>query len=183
MGLIAVSGALSACGKNTQRYPDWSNQSTTTGLQGSSGTALSQATKCSAQPNINSTTNSYAPQTDRQYHACKANLVGGSSSQIALFPADGTQKNICVFPVQYINNSPAVIVANPYAPASSRYVLQCGTVAGTGSVMNFSGISYQAAFIVNSVDASVFVNCLATGNLSYCAANMGIEFSAGNVNQ
>ncbi|MBS1958905.1 MAG: hypothetical protein JST80_05485 [Bdellovibrionales bacterium] len=182
MGLIVLSGALSACGKNTQSHPQWSDQNATNGLQTSS-TSISQAQKCSYEPNINSTTTSFAPQTDRQYRACKGNVIGGSANQLALFPADGQTKNVCVFPVQIINNSPAVLVSNPYASVNNRYVVQCVTAPGTGSLLNFANLSYQAAFIVNAADANTFVNCLAGGNLGYCAANMGIEFSAGTVAQ
>lgn len=179
---VAASILLSACGPQNKLYsaPQGSLGTTVTnGNQTGSGvTGTSLAQRCSPMPNINGS--GMNATEDRAFRACNGSTIGSAVSQVAIFPEDGRAKQVCVFALsrnQY--NQTAPVVLNPYAPIESRYSVQCGVVAGSGSLMNFTGSVFQGAYIVAYSDAGPFAQCLPTGNVSGCANAYGIPFSVG----
>lgn len=175
--LTASSIALQACGTqnklNAQGVAGY--QGNTLGTQTSSSGTLQQ--RCSPMPNV--TGQGYYNSLDRQFRVCKGTNIGGATSQIAIFPEDAANKQVCVFPVQAVNGRPAVFVVNPYTAPAGRYLVQCGGIAGSGSVMNFSNVNFQGAYIVNYSDAANFAGCIATGDAASCAVNSNIGYSLG----
>lgn len=177
--LTASSVVLSACGPNNRSYngAQFANQVPTSTTQtSSSGSTMAQ--RCSSMPNV--VGSGFSASVDREYRVCKGSVIGSPATSIALFPEDAATKQVCVFPVQVAYGQTAVYVVNPYAAPINRYAVQCGVISGTGSILNFSSLTnMNGAYLVNYADAGNFAQCLATGNVTACAANYGIGYSVG----
>jgi hypothetical protein len=138
------------------------------------------AQQCQAAPNV--TGSQYSNTIGQNFRVCSATQLGGAVGTIAVFPADGAQKQVCIFAARayFGGSTPTPIVSNAYADPSQRYVAQCVNIAAGGSAVNFGTLQFNSAYIVPPASAATFANCIAMGNIDGCAAGSGIQYSVGS---
>ena len=190
--MIVLGAVISACG-NTTTTPDnlrVQTNGTQTGAGDATNTGNTNTTnntnatpelKCSNLPNVMGNDN----QISSQYRTCKNGTTVGN---IALYPADQTSKSVCVYPIQVTGQNQArALPVNPNSPTSlpveRRFIFQCATVQGSGSLIQFPGLAYNAVYITNYQNARTMSYCLAYGDVTTCAASVGISVSFGQIAQ
>ncbi len=185
--MIVLGAVISACGNTTPSADNLRVQ--TNGVQTSSdditnttnNTNTTPELKCSNLPNVMGNDN----QVSSQYRTCKNGTTVGN---IALYPADQTSKSVCVFPIQVTGQNQArALPVNPTSPNSipveRRFIFQCATIQGTGSLIQFPGLAYNAVYVTNYQNARTMAYCLAYGDVTACAASVGISVSFGQIAQ
>ena len=174
VSIIAVSVLSTACGNMTAPSSSTGTVVSSLNASGNNASGSSLAEKCSLAPNVMSLSDNGDVQS--QYRAC-AN--GSTTGSMQLFKADAAQVTVCIFPARVTNQSISLFVSNPYAPVESRYVSQCTTTRNPGIVVNFSGLNFNAVYVVSANDANNMAACISSGQVASCAAYMGFQFSYG----
>ena len=109
-------------------------------------------------------------------HACSS---GGNSAK--LFPSDGTNHAICVFPLR--NTGYGSIPFSSSTPRGYNYVdqylYQCVNAGPQGASISF-GVTFNSVYVVEQTDLQTFGACLAYGNLAPCAAQAGVRYAYGS---
>ena len=176
---VALITLTSACG-NVSGNSDVNHINGYNAYTGSSGAqsgyaGLSAAEQCSPSSNVNGqgTRSSY----QNEFHACS-----GGTSTVKIFPADGGNRTVCIFPLQVVNYQTVPFVVNSYSSDYlNRYSYRCVNTSVSGSVANFSGISFNKIYVVDAANAQVFAACMAYGNVSACAEQTAMPYSYGQI--
>lgn len=140
------------------------------GLSGGGTTTLGNYT-CPNTANVlpNSDTSAYS--TAGKYTVCS------QSSDISKIAVHGTTQGsngICVFPIQYVDSShvyfkPDLTTGLPYTScATIGSSSSSSSNSGTALEFAFSGMSYNAVFIVDDTDKYTMQMCLANASSGGC---------------
>ncbi len=167
LSVAVVTFLSTACGNLVQPSTGAVSNAST------SSNGIATAQQCSASPNVSSV-NSGGLQS--QYSACANGTTVGS---FELFKSDSAITNICIFPAQVSSGVISMYISNPYAAIESRYVSQCTSTQNPGIVVNFSGLAFNAVYVVDAANAGNMAQCIASGNISSCAYQLGFDFSYG----
>ncbi|OFZ82604.1 MAG: hypothetical protein A2583_07835 [Bdellovibrionales bacterium RIFOXYD1_FULL_53_11] len=118
------------------------------------------AFSCPAEANVTPDYDSALNGTG-YYKVCAA-LSGTATIKVIGTASAGT--NICVFPVEIINNQTWLKPDQTGAP-----MYQCVAASSSaGTQVSFSATSFNAVFIVSGEDASQMVSCLQAGTYLSC---------------
>ena len=160
----------SACGKMADN--NYTVATNSTGYSQSTVSTFSDAQQCSSQPNVIGYDGH--DSVSSEYSVC------GTSNAVRVYAADQTTKTICAFPVNVSNGQVSVFINNPSAPPSNRYAYQCATVTpNSAAAFTFGTANFNGLYIVDQANAVTMSTCLAYGNVSACASNVGFVYSQG----
>jgi hypothetical protein len=142
-----------------------------TGLSGS-GSTTDGNYSCPNTPNVLSNSDSSSYSNAGKYTVCT------QSSNISMIKIHGTtmgSNGICVFPVQYVDSShvyfkPDLTTGLPLSNCAtiSSSSSSSGSSSGSGIELTFSGINFNAVFIVDDTNQGQMQTCLATANAGGC---------------
>ena len=172
--VLVVSFLATACGNiatNTLNDPALSSANAAS-TSGTLANSFSPSQQCNSNTNIHGP--SYNNSISVEYTACNTN------GALQVFPTDRNTKSICVFPAHIDGSNVSVYVGNANAANyQDRYVYQCNTTSTAGAIFNFGQADMNGAYIVAQKDASTFATCLAYGDISMCASNVGLNYGYG----
>ena len=178
VSIVGFAIIASACGNIQQGTEDYRTENFGQYTDANSANPyLSAAQTCSENPNISSPVYQYA--TNAQYRACKAN--NNNVMNVKIFTADETARNVCIFPVSITGTSASPFVVNPYAPAASRFAMQCVNTSGNGATVSFGSLPVNGIYVVEQANAAQFATCLSVANVRACATNSGFTYSQGTL--
>lgn len=176
-GLIALTAT--SCGnymggKSVQVSSDGVYYGATADLSGLSGNGTSTLGNytCPNSPNALPNSDSSAYSSAGKYSVC---WQSSDISKIAVHGTTQGSNGICVFPIQYIDSShvyfkPDVTTGLPYNSCATIGASSSTTNSSVGSALEFafSGMSYNAVFIVDDADKYAMQMCLSNGSSGGC---------------
>jgi hypothetical protein len=168
--LIAQISVLAACASAKEEAFDYSSYEQQASFSSEHFEQL--ARQCSVNENVTSESGSM------RFRACstvKTSTVHG----IQLFSSSGSVQKMCVFPTVVSNGVTSPIVTNPSAPAESRFLKICGTIAYTGSTAQIGHLDFNGLLLMDAASVSAFSQCLTQSDFRSCARNLSIDFAEG----
>jgi hypothetical protein len=123
---------------------------------------------CPNTANVLSNSDSAAYSNAGKYTVCS------QTSNIANIKIHGTtmgSNGICVFPVQFIDSSHVYFkpdLSTGLPMASCATISSSGTSSSSGIELTFTGISFNAVFIVDDSSKDMMQMCLANANAGGC---------------
>jgi hypothetical protein len=170
LSILAFGAALCACGNNPHmQLPVYSLQAapltaqpfTPDGLNESDQNALTY--NCPSQANV-------VPDYDWDFNGTGYYTVCPSKNNLSDILVHGNapiQGPICVFPAQIASNGQVFAKPDVNKNDGSPWV-QCLSPGNDGVHMSFTGISWNAAFIVDAADVQQMSLCIQGGIYMYC---------------
>jgi hypothetical protein len=170
--LIAQIAMLAACASAKEEAFDYSSyeQQASLGIEHFE----QMARKCSDSENVVSESGSM------RFRACST-IQKTTVHGIQVFSPIQTVQRICVFPTKVSNGVSGPIVVSPSAPAESRFLKVCGTIAYTGSTAQLGQPDFSGLLMVDASNGSAFSQCLTQSDFRSCARNLSIDFAEGNL--
>jgi hypothetical protein len=150
-----------ACG-NQQRQPDVVMPASGSGY---SKYNLSPAIQCSDDPNIEV----LPGNSGQEYRACNPDRAG----TLKLYPALGQSETLCVFPA-----TGGLPLLNGTGK-SAKPIAKCGTLSASGNSISFTGLSFDAIYVVKYERYLEMAACLGTAHPAACAASKGFFYAYG----
>ncbi len=159
-GIFSLSVLMvvtAACG-NQQRHSDLVMPAEGTGY---TRYELTPALQCSGDVNIEDLKGDSA----REYRACNPNNAG----TLKLYPALGQSETVCVFPA-----SGQLPVLNAGIP-----VAKCGALSPNGNSISFTGLNFNAVYVVKYEKFNAMANCLKSNHPAACAQQGTFSYAYG----
>jgi hypothetical protein len=170
--LIAQISGLVACASAKEEAFDYSSFEQQASFSNEYFEQL--ARNCSDSENVVSESGLMA------FRACTTSRTS-TTQGIQLFSAMGSIQRMCVYPTVVSNGVTSPIVLNSSAPAESRFLKICGTVAYTGSTAQLANSVFNGLLMVDAASGSAFSQCLTQSDFRSCARNLSIDFAEGEL--
>ncbi len=167
--LIFFVAALSACGNigsdHSSRFASSSSKKSTVSVDTQAILSTTETVGEFTCPKTPNTAPDYDYDLDgsKFYRICKHKTL---VSDILLWGKSGAEKQICIFPVEYVDRDH--MYAKPDTSTGQPLVSCVDNNEAAGQVLRFPSITYNALFVVEGSDKLQMQSCLKQMNFFLC---------------